>query len=124
VPEPQPFPEFPSAALELLQIMPGTGLATIRCRLTLADTTHPERWHLSARIQLTAPGVGFNPGLMRAYRPTSVNFVSIGPTTSTRVVTFSVTAHSNINEYQVQIRYRLIDLVTGYSNNWLKTSIY
>jgi len=120
IPEPQPFPEFPSAALKLLQIIPGTEVATLRCRLTLADTAHPERWHLTAKILLTAPGVGFNPDLMCIYRPTSVSPVSVGPTTSTRAVTFTVTAPNNMNEYQAHIRYRLIDAVTGFSNNWCK----
>jgi hypothetical protein len=66
--------------------------------------------------------MGFNPGLMRTYRPTSVSPVSIGPTTSTRAVTFTVTAHSNMNGYQAHIRYRLIDKVTGYRNNWQSVS--
>lgn len=43
---PQPFPEFPSASLEVLEKIPGAETATIRCRLTLADTVHPERWQL------------------------------------------------------------------------------
>ena len=119
VPEPQPFPEFPSAALELLQIIPGTGVATLRCRLTLTDTVHPERWHLTAKILLTAPGVGFNPGLMRTYRPTSISLVSIGPTISTRAVTFTVQQKSTQrgqNPLCAHIRYRLIDETTGYRN--------
>ena len=120
VPVPQPFPQFPSAALELLQVIPGTGVATLRCRLTLADTVNPERWHLTARIQLTAPGVGCKPGLMRSYNPTSVSLISIGPITSTWDVTFTVTTSSNINEYQAHIRYRLIDSITGYRNNVFK----
>jgi len=114
VPEPQPFPEFPSAALELLQITPAIGNAIIiRCRLTLTDTTHPERWHLSARIHLTAPGVGFNPGLMRTYRPISVSPIAIGPTTSTRTVTFTVKV-PHLTEYQAHIKYCLIDDLTGF----------
>lgn len=78
------------------------------------------RWHLSAKILLTAPGVGFNPGLMRTYRPASISPVSVGPTTNTRAVTFTVTAPNNMNEYQAHIRYRLIDAVTGFRNNWCK----
>ena len=95
-------------------------MVTLRCRLTLTDTVHPERWHLSARIQLTAPGVGCDPGKMRTYRPTSVTPVSVGPTTSTRAVTFTVTAPNKMSEYQAHIHYRLIDAVTGFRNNWYK----
>ena len=120
VPEPQPYPQFPSAAIELLQITPGTGAVTLRCRLTLSDTVNPERWHLSTRIQLTAPGVGCDPSKMRSCRPDSISPESIDTTTSTRTLTFNVTAHSNIKGYQAHIRYRLIDSITGYRNNWLK----
>ena len=120
VPEPQPFPEFPSAALEVLEIIPASNnTVTLNCRLTLTDTVNPERWHLTAKIQLTAPGMGFNPGLMRTYRPTSMSPVSIGPTTSTRAVTFTVQQKSTQrgqNPLCAHIRYRLIDETTGYRN--------
>ena len=107
VPEPQPFPEFPSAALELLQITQAIGNAiTIRCRLTLTDTTHPERWHLSARIQLAAPGVGCDPSLMRTY---------LGSWDTDSEVVF-VVPDLGIPQYTVHLRYRLIDSVTGYRN--------
>ena len=109
-PEPQPFPDFPSSALELLQIIPGTGVATLRCRLTLADTVNPERWHLTARIQLTAPGVGCKPGLMRSYMPTR---------SQNNEIDFTV-PNPDIEDDQAHIRYRLIDEVTGYRNNWHK----
>ena len=110
VPVPQPFPQFPSAALELLQIIPGTEVATLRCRLTLSDTVTPERWHLSARIQLTAPGVGCDPSKMRSCMATR---------THDNEVEFSVPNSGN-NNCQAHIRYRLIDEVTGYRNNWIK----
>ena len=110
VPEPQPFPQFPAAALELLQIIPGTGVATLRCRLTLADTVNPERWHLTARIQLTAQGVGCKPGLMRSYMPTRAQ---------NNEIVFTV-PNPGLEVYQAHIRYRLIDEVTGYRNNWHK----
>jgi len=86
--------------------------ATIRCRLTLADIVHPERWHLSARIQLTAPGVGCDPGKMRSCKATRTNGNEI---------VFRV-PNPGIENCQAHIRYRLIDEVTGYRNNWLKIS--
>jgi len=112
VPTPQPYPEFPSAALEVLEIIPGAGVGdtvTIRCRLTLADTVHPERWHLSARIQLTAAGVGCDPGKMRGCMGRKHD----------NEVEFSVPNSGN-NNCQAHIRYRLIDEVTGYRNNWCR----
>ena len=120
VPEPQPFPQFPSAALELLQIIPGTGLATLRCRLTLTDTVHPERWHLSARIQLTAPGVGCDPSKMRSCMATSSGYIEIGQNTSSCDVTFTSACCVISGPIQAHIKYRFIDEVTGYRNNWKK----
>lgn len=111
VPEPQPFPQFPSAALELLQIIPGTGVATLRCRLTLTDTINPERWHLSARILLAAPGVGCDPSKMRS---------CIATRTHSNELEFKV-LNPGLVDCQAYIRYRLIDNVTGYRNNWLRS---
>lgn len=118
VPVPQPFPEFPSAALEVLEIIPGAETATIRCCLTLADTVHPERWHLSARIQLTSLGVGCDPGKMRSCMAIPVDPIEIGQNTSSREILFSV-AYSVISEtIQAHIKYRLIDDETGCRNIW------
>ena len=120
VPVPQPYPQFPSAALEVLEITPSTGVGdsvTIRCRLTLATTVNPDRWHLSARIQLTVPGMGSDPSKMRSYMPASAGPVEIGQTTSTRDLTFNLTQKGQ-SPLCAHIRYRLIDELTGYRNNW------
>ena len=108
VPEPQPFPQFPPSSLELQATTFSNGIATIRCRLTLIATDNPERWHISARIQLTAPGVGCDPSMMRTY---------IGIRQPNNEIVFSVPG-PNIEDYQVHLRYRLIDTNTGYRNNW------
>ncbi len=120
VPVPQPFPEFPSAALEVMEIIPGAGVGdtvTILCRLSLADIVRPERWHLSARIQLTAPGVGCDPGRMRSCMATHSGIITIDQNTSSREITFTAAANISV-PIQAHIRYRLIDEVTGYRNNW------
>jgi len=94
----------------------------LRCRLTLADTVNPERWHLTARIQLTALGVGCKPGLMRSYMPTTLDSLTINQNTSSREITFTA-ANNMIGPIQAHIRYRLIDEVTGYRNNWRRNTI-
>ena len=119
IPEPQPYPQFPSAAIELLQITPGTGAVTLSCRLTLSDTVNPERWHLSARIQLTTPGVGCDPSKMRSCMGIPAGPIEIGQNTSSREVSFNV-ANTISGQTQAHIRYRLIDEVTGYRNDWIK----
>ena len=109
VPEPQPFPLFPPSALELLQITYSNGIATLHCRLALAATDDQERWHVSARIQLAPPGVGCDPGKMRSY---------MGFRYQHNEIVFNV-PNPNIEDNQIHIRYRLIDEVTGYRNNWM-----
>ncbi len=91
----------------------------MRCRLTITDTVHPERWHLSARIQLTAPGVGCDPSKMRSCMGIPAGPIEIGHNTSSREVSFNV-ANTISGQTQAHIRYRLIDEVTGYRNNWIK----
>ena len=109
IPVPQPYPEFPISSLQLLATTCSNGVATIRCRLILVTIT-PERWHLSARIQLAAPGVGCDPSKMRS---------CMGIRKHDNEVEFSVPNSGN-NNCQAHIRYRLIDEVTGYRNNWIK----
>ena len=112
VPAPQPFPQFPPSALELLGIEAGftPGTLSLRCRLHLTGTDNPARWHVSARIQLASPGVGSNPGKMRS---------CMGIKTSNNEVLFTV-SKPNLQEYTAHIRYRFIDSITGYRNNWNK----
>ena len=112
VPEPQPFPQFPPSALELLATTSSNSSVTLRCRLTLATTVNPERWHVSARIRLAPPGVGYDPGKMRSY---------MGIRCSDNEIVFNI-PNPDIEDYQVHLRYRLIDSVTGYRNNWHKLS--
>ena len=111
VPVPQPYPLFPISHLQLLQIDSGgsSGFVSLRCRITLQNTDNPARWHVSAKIQLTAPGVGCDPGKMRTY---------MGIRCSDNVIVFNVPSQGT-EDYQVHLRYRLIDLITGYRNNWL-----
>lgn len=119
-PEPQPFPKFPSAALEVLEIISGVETATLRCRLILADIINPERWQLSVRVQLASPGVGCDPGKMRSYMANHIDQMEIGQFTSNIVVTITIPLSHTVPSYQAHIKYRLIDERTGYRNNWHK----
>ncbi len=112
VPVPQPYPLFPVSHLQLLQIdsASSSGSVSLRYRLTLQNTDNPARWHVSAKIQLTAPGVGCDPSRMRTY---------MGIRCSDNVIVFNVPSQG-AEDYQVHLRYRLIDVITGYRNNWLR----
>lgn len=113
VPVPQPYPLFPISHLQLLQVdsAGSSGSVFLRFRLTLQNTDNPARWHVSAKIQLTAPGVGCDPGKMRSCMATHLSDTEIA---------FTV-PNLGLEDYKVHIRYRLIDEVTGYRNNWNKT---
>ena len=123
VPVPQPYPLFPISHLQLLQIdsasasSSGSGSGTVtvslRYRLTLQNTDNPARWHVSARIQLTAPGVCCDPGRMRTYMATLLSDTEIA---------FTV-PNPGLEDYKVHLRHRLIDSLTGYRNNWKKDSL-
>ena len=123
-PEPRSFPEFPSVALEVLEIIPGIETATLRCRLILADIIHPERWHLTVRIQLTAPGVGCDPGKMRSYRANPMSSLVIGRSSSSKLVSITIPSSNTTHPCQVYIKYRLIDSITGYRNNWVNSKYF
>jgi len=108
VPEPQPYPLFPISHLQQLQMdsAGSSGTVSLRCRLTLQNTDNPARWHVSAKIQLTAPGVGCDPGRMRTY---------MGIRNTENEIVFNV-PRPDISDYQIHPRYHLIDSVTGYRN--------
>ena len=110
VPVPQPYPLFPISHLQLLQIdsASSSGSVSLRYHLTLQNTDNPARWHVSAKIQLTAPGMGCDPGMMRTY---------MGVRNHQNEIVFNVPC-PDIEDYQVHLRYRLIDDMTGYRNNW------
>ena len=112
VPVPQPYPLFPISHLQLLQIdSAGTsGSVSLHCRLTLQNTDNPARWKVSAKIQLTAPGVGCDPGKMRT---------CLAIRNQQNEMVFNIPC-PDTEDFQVHLRYRLVDSVTGYRNNWKK----
>ncbi|MBR4592989.1 MAG: hypothetical protein IKO33_00195 [Bacteroidaceae bacterium] len=61
--------------------------------------------------------MGSDPSKMRSYMPASAGPVEIGQTTSTRDLTFNLTQKGQ-SPLCAHIRYRLIDELTGYRNNW------
>lgn len=112
VPVPQPYPLFPISHLQLLHIdsVGSSGSVSLRCRLSLQDTDNSARWHVSAKIQFTAPGVGCDPGKMRTY---------IGIRNPDNEIVFNV-PNPDTTDCQVHLRYCLIDEITGYRNIWQK----
>lgn len=75
---------------------------------------HPERYRLLAKIQLTEPGKGRNPGLMRNHLASPFDAASNATVTIPDIASQS--------EYQVHARFVLLDTETGYQSQYLQQS--
>ena len=81
----------------------------LRFRLTLCGTEEFSRYRVLGKIQITEPGAGCHPGLMRNYLSQSV------PESSSSEIVFTVPRNRmDLETFQVHVRYLLIDSVTGY----------
>ena len=81
----------------------------LRFRLTLYGTEEFSRYRVLGKIQITEPGGGCHPGLMRNYLSPSV------PESSSSEIVFTVPRNRmDLETFQVHLRYLLIDSVTGY----------
>ena len=116
VPEPRPWEEFPVYALEFLSSEAvGEKDLRLRFRVTFEACPTPERYQILMKLQLTKPGGGKNPGLMR-------NFLAARPCTAgDSEVQFLIKDYRSIwdldlPEYQAHCRYLLLDRKTGYRN--------
>ncbi len=116
VPEPRPWEEFPVYALEFLSSEAlGEKDLLLRFRVTFEACPTPERYQILMKLQLTKPGGGKNPGLMR-------NFLAARPCTAgDSEVQFLIKDYRSIwdfdlREYQAHCRYLLLDRKTGYRN--------
>lgn len=127
IPVPQQFPLFPTSVLTYTSaLVVGSSILQINCNLLLGGTHEPARFRLSARIQLERPGVGRNPGHMRTYLAETIS-IDPGTTLHTAKVVLTISDYISmsgldIDTYQVHMRYRLIDTVTGFRNNFNDTS--
>lgn len=116
IPTPHPFTQFPIDALAFLCCeRPNFDDLLLRFKLTFEDCPSPDRYHLLLKLQLTNPGKGKKPGLMR-------NFLASAPCAAgDSTVEFLVRDYRDIwgldlPEYQAHCRYILLDRQTGYRN--------
>lgn len=127
VPEPAPFPAFPQFHLTPVSAsVDGNATVCLCCDLQVWNVQDPDRYRLSARIQLTAPGRGCNPGHMRTYLAQTISVRRFRDYCTVRV-SFVITPsdfrmNGNGAEVQIYLRYRLIDTITGYRNDFRSTS--
>ncbi len=123
VPKPQAYEEFPVVYCEFssASVVESNDLS-IKLRTKLDGNADPTRYRLAVRIQLTKPGAGRQPGYLRSF------ITAKNCTTSDGIVEVSVPDYRDIwkldlEEYQVHMRYLLIDSKTGYKCNYRKTSL-
>ena len=109
VPEPQPLPNFPVVCLELLSaaVLNSTDL---QISFRIYSDKIRDRFRIIGKIQLTTPGYGCHCGKLRNH---------IGTVTEDGQVTFTIqnytaTSGLDLKEYQVHIRYFLIDADSGH----------
>lgn len=116
VPTPQAFEEFPPHSLEFssASVVNGTDL-NLRFTSFFDDAEDASRYQVLMKVQLTKPGYGKKPGLMR-------NFLASSPCSSgfgnvdILIPDYRNRFHLDLDEYQVHCRYVLLDRQTGYRN--------
>ena len=110
VPIQRPLEPFPIFSLDFV----GCSMSSLfdmelRFRLTMCGTDVPSRYRVLGKIQLGAPGVGRNPGMMRNYLSKSI------PTGTVSGIVFNVPRKRfDIDMLQLHVRYLLLDTKTGY----------
>lgn len=89
----------------------------LRFRLTMCGTDEPSRYRALGKIQIDAPGVGRNPGMMRNYLSDSV------PGDTMSEIVFNVSRKRfDLDMFQLHLRYLLIDSKTGYRSQYQSLS--
>lgn len=119
IPQPKPFEPFPIFSLDFVSCsMTSLFDMELRFRLTMCETDEPSRFRVLGKIQIEAPGVGRNPGLMRNYLSESI------PTRTVAGIVFNVPRKRfDIDIFQLHLRYLLIDSKTGYRSQYHSLSV-
>ncbi|MBR4352078.1 MAG: hypothetical protein IKQ01_03315 [Bacteroidales bacterium] len=118
VPEPRAFEKFPPFAVDVGGASVVEGLLVLPVSVFIAAAFVPERYRLLAKVQLTQPGKGRNPGKMR-------NVLADRPCGSSSVNLFIDPGiwGLNLQQYQVHARFILLDTVTGYRSQFIAQSM-
>ena len=90
-----------------------SGLMRLKCLVTLQEVEDFTRYRVLAKIQLTRAGYGKRPGLMRNFLAES-NCSACHSTVFFSIPDYVALAGEALREYQVHMRYMLVDTLTGY----------
>lgn len=118
IPEPRAFEKFPPFAVEVGGASMVEGLLVLPVSVVIGAAFTPERYRLLAKLQLTLPGKGRNPGKMRNVLADR----SCGSSSVNLLIVPSIWG-LNLQQYQVHARFILLDTATGYRSQYQQQSI-
>ena len=124
VPEPKewrPFPIVQIGFVSAVEVDNGN-ILQIKYKVILEGESNANRYRLHLKIQLTSPGAGVRPGLMRTFVAEENCSVDADETVSVVVKGYRSLWGLSLPECRVYCRYSLIDTITGYRNNYAKAS--
>ncbi len=114
VPKPAKFVDFPVFSLVFKSVeVDESGEMRLKCLITLQDVEDFTRYRVLAKIQLARVGYGRIPGLMRNFLADS-NCSVLHSTVTFVIPDYVGLTGEALREYQVHVRYMLIDSLTGY----------
>ena len=114
VPEPAKFIDFPVFSLGFKSVeVDESGEMRLKCLVTQQDVEDFTRYRVLAKIQLARAGAGRRPGLMRNFLADE-NCSAKHSTVMFSIADYVGLAGEALREYQVHMRYILVDTLTGY----------
>ena len=108
-PEPQPLPNFPDIHLEIVTATV-INRNDLQISFQITGDTIPENFRIIGKLQLTAPGYSSHRGKFRNYIGTVIETGHVVFTISD----FKTVSGLDLREYQVHMRYFLIDADSGH----------
>ena len=109
-----PEPDFPVFSLGFKRVeVDESGVMRLKCLVTLQDVEDFTRYRVLAKIQLTRVGYGRRPGLMRNFLADE-NCSAKHSTVVFSIADYAGRAGKVLRDYQVHMRYILVDTLTGY----------
>lgn len=122
VPLPQPYEKFPVFSCEYDSVVVSPdGIMNLRFRVFLKECDNPERYRLAVRLQMTKVGAGKRPGYMRGFIA-GTNLLSSNDLAEISIPNYREFACLDSEDYQIHMRYFLLDTRTGYRNLYKSSS--
>ena len=122
VPLPLPWEAFPPYALESVAgAMVEEGMLMLDFNVWLDENAEQDRYQVLARLQLTKPGGGRDPGKMRSFLsliPCSGGQCTIGFAIPDYIAMWGL----DLPEYTVHVKHVLLDRKSGYRNQYRQQS--